>query len=74
MTKISLLVQCGRCNGTGIDDNKRDNNGNIVLESCTSCDGTGKIGTGEIDISDIMDKLNDIKEKVDEIKETVDGL
>jgi len=79
MKTQDITIKCGRCNGTGIEDNTRDEQGNPIPESCTSCGGDGYIESGLLDVtevmnelSDIKDKVNDIKEKVDEIKEELD--
>jgi hypothetical protein len=52
-----MLSRCGRCTGSGTDDNKRDANGNVILESCAVCGGDGWVETDRIDITTITDKL-----------------
>lgn len=71
MTEIRVQNKCGRCNGTGIDDNKRDAQGNPIPESCTTCAGDGWLEAGKIDITDLTDKLNDIQDKIQDIWEKI---
>jgi DnaJ-class molecular chaperone len=74
MTQATLRVPCGRCGGSGTDDNQRDADGNPVPESCTVCGGDGYVGSMELDISDIMDRLDDVMDKLNDIKGVVDEL
>ena len=74
MTQATIRVKCGRCAGTGTDDNVFDANGNVVPESCTTCGGDGYVGSMELDISELEDKLDDIMDKVNDIKEVVDEM
>jgi DnaJ-class molecular chaperone len=74
MTQAIIRVQCGRCGGSGTDDNKHDVNGDSVPESCTVCGGDGYVSSMELDITDIMDKFDDIEDKLDDMKEVVDAL
>ena len=67
MKTQNITIKCGRCNGTGIDDNKRDENGNIIPESCTSCGGDGYIESALIDVTEVMDLLDWIKKKIKKI-------
>lgn len=71
MADLVIKIKCGRCGGAGTDDNRRDINGSIIPESCTSCSGTGYSTSGIIDVTDIIDLLNDIKDKTDDIFEKV---
>ena len=69
MTRLGK--RCSDCRGVGTIPTSDINPTPMV---CVPCEGTGFEPWGDVDISDIMDKLNDIKEKVDEIKEIVDAL
>lgn len=70
MADLIIKIKCGRCNGTGINDNQIVD-GIVVSESCTSCSGTGYFGSGLIDATEITDLLNDIKDKCNDIFEKV---
>ena len=72
MVDLDITVKCGRCGGTGTDDNKKDEQGNPIEESCESCGGDGYIETGKINITALMNEINDTKNKVNDIKEKVD--
>ena len=58
MSNSQITIKCGRCNGTGIDDNKEES------ESCTSCEGDGYIGSGQLDTTDITEELEFIRGKL----------
>ena len=64
MADASMKIQCGRCSGTGIDSNMRDENGIPIPASCQACGGDGLMESGKIDISIIMDELDYIHGKV----------
>ena len=62
-----LKFKCGRCSGTGIDDNQKDENGNSIPESCIPCSGTGYSAGGMIDTTEVMDLLDWLKKKIKKI-------
>ena len=64
MGNLTIKIKCGRCSGTGIDNNHKDINGTVIPESCTSCTGTGYSSSGLIDVTDIMNELDYIHGKV----------
>jgi DnaJ-class molecular chaperone len=65
--EANMKVKCGRCGGTGIDENKKDINGNVVPESCSACGGTGYFVSGEIVTTEIMDDLDKCKKRLKKI-------
>ena len=67
MDTLSIKAKCGRCGGTGVDDNVKDVNGVIVPQSCTSCIGTGYVESLTIDVTSIMDCLTIIKRRTKKI-------
>jgi len=70
----SITLKCGRCGGTGIDNNSADENGDTINVPCLSCGETGRIEAFVLDDADIMDKFDDIIDKLNDIKEAVDAL
>jgi len=67
MKTQNITIKCGRCNGAGSDDNKRDAEGNIIPESCISCGGDGYIESALIDVTEVMDSLDWLKKKIKKI-------
>lgn len=59
----AIMIKCGRCGGSGIDNNTIDENGNVVSTPCLSC-VNGRVVTGEVDITEIMEELDYIHGKV----------
>ena len=67
MKTQNITIKCGRCNGTGIDDNRKDENENPILESCTSCGGDGYIESALVDVTEVMNELDWLKKKIKKI-------
>ena len=67
MKTQDITIKCGRCNGTGIDDNAVDEEGNPIPESCISCGGDGFIESGLLDVTEVMNELDWIKKKIKKI-------
>lgn len=68
---MKLGILCHACRGVGtVPASDIDSS----PEPCSPCGGTGYEGWGEVDSTDLEDKLTDIKEKVDEIKAIVQAL
>ena len=74
METQDITIKCGRCNGTGTEDNTKDEQGNPIPISCSSCGGDGYIESGLLDVTEVMNKLNDIEDKINDIKEKVDEI
>ena len=66
MTNIVTSVKCGRCLGTGIDDNVVPN------VPCIACAGTGLVQSEVIDTTEIMDLLGWIKKHIKKIEKKLD--
>ncbi len=67
MTTQKLSVRCSTCDGTGIDRNQKDENGNVIPKTCIACNGDGWLDTGVIDTTEITDELGWIKKKIKKI-------
>lgn len=74
MANPTIPGRCGRCIGTGVDDNTKDNDGNPALIPCASCGGSGNVANGMIDLTDLqadMDKvLRRLKKIMDKLEVT----
>jgi len=60
---VAITIKCGRCGGSGVDNNTIDENGNVISIPCLSCVG-GRLVMGDMDISVITDQLDYIHGKV----------
>jgi hypothetical protein len=58
MTDLNLKIKCGRCSGTGID-----NNVNPPI-TCQNCSGTGWINKDKIEVTDLSAKVDLIELEV----------
>jgi len=67
MANQILKFKCGICSGTGTDNNQKDENGNVVPESCIPCNGTGYSDSVLIDSTEVMDLLDWLKKKIKKI-------
>lgn len=73
MATVDLRFKCGQCNGTGRIPIWV--NGHVTgYERCPMCTGSGKMLIGELDVTDIEDKMNDIYDKCKDIKEKCDEI
>jgi DnaJ-class molecular chaperone len=65
MDELLIYGRCGRCTGTGIDDNTPAENGSSNPILCASCQGTGSVPSGKVDYtelnSDIQKIINTLK-------------
>lgn len=66
MSKISTT--CYKCGGSGEWVNQT-NNGDIPVDPCPICKGSGKLPIYDVDLSDVTDKLNDVLDKCNDIME-----
>ena len=64
---VVLKIKCGRCGGTGTDENVRDQNGNVVPQSCTSCGGIGYVELGLMDMTVVIEDLAICKRRLRKI-------
>jgi len=55
-----ITIQCGRCGGTGTDNNCVDENGDSVTTPCVSCEETGRLEGFILDDSESMGLIADI--------------
>jgi len=67
MTESNIRIKCGRCNGTGVDDNTMDDNEVPIPKSCISCGGDGWLESFKVDTTDIMDDLGRCKKRLKKI-------
>jgi len=59
MAIYELKHSCSQCDGDGMVDEWRD--GAIIgTNPCPMCNGTGKMKIGEVDLSDLEDKIDNI--------------
>jgi excinuclease UvrABC ATPase subunit len=72
MAKLNIKGRCGRCTGTGIDDNQKDAEGSPITESCTSCDGTGLVNNGEIDTTELQADVDKILRRTKKIMDKLE--
>lgn len=57
-------IICWQCRGTGLKPSSVGS-----TETCSYCQGTGRIHYGHLDVTDLVDKLNDIMDKCNDIFE-----
>ena len=67
MAILTIQMPCGRCGGSGSDDNRKDAEDNPIVVECSSCGGTGLLDNAKMDVSVITDELDWLKKKVKKI-------
>lgn len=72
MAELEVTLLCGNCKGTG-ESQEYTNGLPSGSSTCVVCGGDGKMTVGNIDITDLDDKLNDIMDKCNDIFEQVKG-
>lgn len=66
---------CRVCFGSGVELTADGQGGLTNSEQpCEACGATGKIGVGEVDLTDLEDKLDDVIDKLADIKEKLDEM
>lgn len=58
MGELIIKHKCGRCRGSGIDDNVFDAFGHLVPESCSPCSGSGYLAHAKADATFLLQSIS----------------
>lgn len=68
-----ISTACYKCNGVGVWV-KNTIDGEISIDPCPVCQGSGLLPMYSVELDKIVDKLNDLKDKCKDIKEKCDEI